>query len=148
MRGISSYLSWTCLMQGMDIPISPLDMSHAREGYPYISAGHVSCTRGISSYLRWTCVMHERDILISPLDLSHAGDGYPNISAGHVSCMRGISLYLRWTCLMQGWISLYLRWTCLMHERDILISQLDLSHAGDGYPHISAGPVSSKGWIS
>src|ERR1700731_1219356 len=92
--------------------------------------------------------MHERDILISLLDLSHAGDGYPYISAGHVSCTRGISLYLRWTCLMQGWISLYLCWTCLMHERDILISPLDMCHAGEGYPNISAGHVSCRGWIS
>src|ERR1700730_13568748 len=135
-------------MQERDILISLLDMSHAGDGYPNISAGHVSCMRGISSYLRWTCLMHERDILISLLDLSHAGDGYPYISAGHVSCTRGISLYLRWTCLMQGWISLYLRWTCLMHERDILISQLDLPIPVSVYPHISAGPVSSKGSIS
>ena len=35
-----------------------------------------------------------------------------------------------------------------MQERDILISPLDMSHAREGYPNISAGPVSSKGWIS
>src|SRR3984893_5996334 len=121
-------------MQERDILISPLDLSQAGEGYPNISAGHVSCMRGISPYLRWTCLTQGMDILISPLDMSHAREGYPNISAGPVSC--------------RGWISLYLRRTHLMQERDILISPLDLSHAGDGYPHISAGPVSSKGWIS
>src|SRR6202030_1576220 len=123
-------------------------MCHAGEGYPNISAGHVTCMREISPYLRWTCLKQGMDILISPLDMSHARegypyisvgpvscrDGYPYISAGHVSCTRGISSYLSWTCLMQG--------------MDILISPLDLSQARDGYPNISAGHVSCMRGIS
>src|ERR1700730_14351874 len=35
-----------------------------------------------------------------------------------------------------------------MQERDILISPLDRSHTGDGYPYISTGHVSCRCWIS
>ena len=112
-------------MQGMDIPISPLDLSHAGEGYPNISAGHVSCTRGISSYLSWTCLKQGMDILISPLDMSHAQEGYPNISAGPVSS--------------KGWISLHLRWTGLIlikdiHQRTCIILRIWISLAESGTP--------------
>src|ERR1700731_1660369 len=121
-------------MHETDILFTLPDMSHAPDGYPIYSAGHVSYRRGISLHLRWTCLMHETDIPFTLLDMSHTGEGYPLYSAGHVSCTR--------------WISHLLHWACLIQERDILISPLDLSHAGEGYPDISARPVSSKGWIS
>src|ERR1700731_45920 len=126
-------------MQEMDILISPLDMSHAAEGYPIYSAGHVSCRRGISLCLWWTCLMQDRDILIAPLDMSYAAEGYPIYSTGHVSYRRGISHLLWWTCLMQ---QRDIRWTCLIQERDIPFAPVDMSQAGDGYPDISAGHVS------
>src|ERR1700719_1487240 len=112
-------------MQGMDVLISPLDLSNAGEGHPNISAGPVSCRRGISLHLHWTCLMQERDIPISLLDLSHAGDGYPNISTGHVSC--------------RGWISLHLCWTGLIlikdiHQQTCIILRIWISLVESGTP--------------
>src|ERR1700731_3498757 len=107
-------------MHETDILFTLPDMSHAPDGYPIYSAGHVSYRRGISLHLRWTCLMHETDIPFTLLDMSHTGEGYPLYSTGHVSCTR--------------WISHLLHWACLIQERDILISLLDRSYTHQGYP--------------
>src|ERR1700731_2276000 len=46
----------------MDILTSPLDLSHAGDGYPNISTGHVSCRGWISLHLCWTGLILIKDI--------------------------------------------------------------------------------------
>ena len=69
-------------MQERDILISPLDLSHAGDGYPNISTGLVSCRRGISLHLRWTGLIlikdiHQRTCIILRIWISPAESGTP-----------------------------------------------------------------------